>query len=72
MTVGISQGAVAGQIKVETSTVSHWETGKTQPSLSSLLSYLEALGLELVLQPKMDDAEKILGSSSSVSELGCL
>lgn len=74
-TVGINQQELARKLQVETSTLSRWETGKTRPSLETFLLYVDAVGLELVVQPKVDDVEKILGRSGNngdVSELGCL
>lgn len=74
-TVGISQQELASKLQVETSTLSRWETGKTRPSLESLLLFIDAVGLELVIQPKVDDVEKVLGrpgANGDVSELGCL
>lgn len=65
-TLEISQGVIADKMNVEMSTISRWETAKAHPSLENFLKYVDLLGLELVVQPKLSDEEKVLG------ELGCL
>lgn len=49
---GITQGALADQVFTSTQSVHCWEAGKTDPRLSSIAAYADALGYDIVLAPK--------------------
>lgn len=48
----ISQRALAAALGTQQSAVSEWETGKVQPSLTSVRAYADAVGCELAVTPK--------------------
>jgi transcriptional regulator with XRE-family HTH domain len=47
----ISQRALAAALGTQQSAVSEWETGRVQPSLTSVRSYAEAVGCQIVVVP---------------------
>jgi transcriptional regulator with XRE-family HTH domain len=49
---GRTQQNVAAAVPVNQSTVSEWETGSVDPTLTSTLRWARALGYDLVLVPR--------------------
>jgi transcriptional regulator with XRE-family HTH domain len=58
---GITQTELASRMGTHQSVVARWETGKTQPTLETVIRAVEAAGLELTLN--------ISGSNSNSPEL---
>ncbi len=71
---GIKTQTAAGQLPgaPDFRTLSHWETGRKDPSLPLLRSYLAALGLDFhALQDAIDQVDEADGSAKSrLRELG--
>ena len=44
---GFTQGSLAEKLNISLKTVSHWETGYTEPSVSQLIALAELYGVSL-------------------------
>jgi len=55
---GITQTELASRMGTHQSVVARWETGKTQPTLETVIRAVEAAGLELTVNISESDADQ--------------
>ena len=55
---GLTQRDLAEQLNMQQSSIARLESGKSNPSLKTLLAVVEALNVQLTLQPKPDNLLK--------------
>ncbi len=67
---GITQTELASRMETHQSVVARWETGKTQPSLETVMRAVEAAGLELTVTISGADPNPERSVSSRENETG--
>jgi transcriptional regulator with XRE-family HTH domain len=65
---GITQTELASRMGTHQSVIARWETGKTQPTLQTVIRAVEATGLELIVSISGSNPNPKLSASSQEDE----